>query len=257
MSAALQQSTSGTSTAGGAAGQAAGSQGASSAGAGGSAAAQGAASSGSTQGAGQSGSSNPSQGAGEGGSLLEQGFQAGKGDPAAADPASGKPGEKAPEGEKKQGEGAPEKYEDFKAPEGVKTDQAVLEEFKTLAKSMNLSQENAQKIFDLQVKGAQAQDAAKLNQYKEVAEGWKQETLQALGPEYPRELAIAAKAIDRFGTPALRQMLNDSSLGSHKEFVSFFVKVGKALSEDTFADGRQSAAAERSAAQVLYPNQGK
>lgn len=43
-------------------------------------------------------------------------------------------------------EGAPEKYE-FVEPEGAKFDSAVLDTFSEVAKELNLSQENAQKVY--------------------------------------------------------------------------------------------------------------
>src|SRR5712671_3512851 len=59
-----------------------------------------------------------------------------------------KTGEK-PEGEKKaETAGAPEKYEDFKLPEGVELAPEAVAEVSTLFKELGLSQANAQKLVD-------------------------------------------------------------------------------------------------------------
>lgn len=49
-----------------------------------------------------------------------------------------------------------------------------------------------------------------------------------------QNLATAAKALDRFGTPALREMLDETGIGNHPELIRAWAKVGKAISEDSF-----------------------
>ena len=48
-------------------------------------------------------------------------------------------------------QGAPEVYEEFAVEEGAAPDPATVDNFKALAKDLNLSQENAQKVYDLGV----------------------------------------------------------------------------------------------------------
>lgn len=194
------------------------------------------------------------------GSLLEEGFQKDEAkDGNKTDPAAAKEGpkEETPEGKQDPKAGAPEKYGEFKLPEGMKIEGQGLEAFTTLAKSLNLTQEGAQKLVDLQVENVTKAREAQLAQYNQTVSNWKKETLQALGTGYKEQLGYAARAIDRLGSPALRQLFNESGLGSNKEVVSFLVKVGKTMSEGSFADGKQSAAAEKSAAEILYPNMNK
>jgi transcription antitermination factor NusG len=62
-------------------------------------------------------------------------------------PADGdKPAEKPDDKEQKQ-EGAPEKYE-FKAGEGVELDTEALKDFEPVARDLNLTNEQAQKLVD-------------------------------------------------------------------------------------------------------------
>ena len=54
------------------------------------------------------------------------------------------------EGQKQEAkeDAAPESYADFKAPEGVELNSAVVDSFKGIAKKLNLSQEKAQAVID-------------------------------------------------------------------------------------------------------------
>lgn len=59
-------------------------------------------------------------------------------------------GEKAPKDSEadKPAEGAPEKYEEFKAPEGTMLDAAVMQQFGEVAKELNLPQDKAQDVVN-------------------------------------------------------------------------------------------------------------
>ena len=140
--------------------------------------------------------------------------------------------------DKKPGENqvAPEVYKDFTLPEGIPADAKLMEGFKGLAKEMGLSQEAAQKFVTLQgehakvsmeamVKEAEAQKVKILEQYKN-------DTIKELGPEYQKELSFAAKALDRFGTPELRKLMDETGLGNHPLLVKSWVAIGKTMAED-------------------------
>jgi hypothetical protein len=150
-------------------------------------------------------------------------------------------------------QGAPDKYEDFNLPDGLALVPEIAETFKAVAKELNLNQAAAQKLVDIQAKAVtQAQDAS-LKEFNAMKDSWRAETLKELGSDAQAQLGIAAKAIEKFGSPALREMLNDTGLGNHKELVSFLVKVGKAISEDRLAEGKPAGGA-KSAADILYPS---
>jgi hypothetical protein len=138
--------------------------------------------------------------------------------------------------------GAPEKYIDFKLPEGFQADKPLLEKFSTTARELGLSQENAQKLVDLQTEHAKAgmESLVKEAQRRdlEVREQWKSETLKVLGADADKQLAFAAKALDRFGTPQTRQFLEQTGLGNHPSLVQLLITAGKAISEDAFIAGK-------------------
>lgn len=191
--------------------------------------------------------------AAEGGSkslLEEAGADAGK-----ADASADKTGEGTKEKtETPKTQGAPESYADFKLPEGVEQNEAMLTEFRGLAKELNLSQEQAQKLVDLQAKMTKGHADATQAQWKETVDNWKKETLQSLGANYKEELAFAAKSRDRFASPELRQLLDETGLSNHKAVLSMFIQLGKTISEDSFVDRNGAGVTrEKTAAEIWYP----
>jgi hypothetical protein len=157
-----------------------------------------------------------------------------------------KPAEKA---------GAPEKYE-FKAEEGRAFDPKVIEQFSEVARELDLPQDAAQKILDkmaptLAARQAEALEAARAD-WADTARTDK----EFGGDKLNENLAVAKKALDQFGTPELRTLLNESGLGNHPEVIRVLYRAGKAISEDRFVGGSVGGPpASRDAARALYPSQ--
>lgn len=176
---------------------------------------------------------------------------------APTDPVEGEQAQQA-EGDKAEDapQGAPEAYEDFSVPEGVELDAELLGEFKNVAKELNLPQDAAQKVTDLGVKLAQKWVAESQQATSEMFAEWKgrAETDKEFGGDaLPANLAVAKKAVDQFGTPELRELLDVHRLGDNPEVIRFMFRVGKAISEDTFVAGGKSSPAQ-DAAKTLFPN---
>lgn len=164
-------------------------------------------------------------------------------------------GEAKPEGDKGAKDGdkpadAPIVY-DFKAPEGMELAPADLEAFTSIAQELKLPPEQAQKVVDLAVKREQARITEHADQVK--AWGAQVSTDKELGKA--ENLAAARTAINQFGSPELKALLNTSGLGNHPELVRFALRVGRAISEDGIHLGRGDAPAVKDPAKVLYPNQ--
>lgn len=167
-------------------------------------------------------------------------------------PADGdKPAEKPDDKEQKQ-EGAPEKYE-FKAGEGVELDAEALKDFEPVARELNLTNEQAQKLVDAYPKILAGVQQRQAEAWQKQTEGWA-ETVKADkeigGDKLTANLSAAQRALDQFGTPELKEYLNATGLGNHPDLVKTFVKIGKAMSEDGMVTGKESG--QRSAAEVLY-----
>ncbi|WP_272518145.1 MULTISPECIES: peptidase [unclassified Providencia] len=152
--------------------------------------------------------------------------------------------------DKKPVSAAPEKYE-FRAGEGQELDKEAVAAFEPIAREIGLSNEQAQKIVDvygstIMPQIVKQQEAAWQKQVTEWAETVKAD--KELGSV--ESIGNAQKAMDQFGTPELKQYLNDSGLGNHPELFRIFSKIGKAMSEDGFVSGSSENA--RSAADVLF-----
>lgn len=169
------------------------------------------------------------------------------GDKPAAD---GKPVDAKPDGDKPKGDepaGAPEKYEDFKLPEGLTLDAPVMDAFTALAKETNLPQATAQKFVDLAAQMQQNTVAQVQSVVEAQAEKWGLDSKadkEFGGEKFDESLAVAKSALDRFGTPELRTLLNQSKLGNHPEVLRFMFRAGQAISQDGFVPGRNGAPAK-------------
>lgn len=167
-------------------------------------------------------------------------------------PADGdKPADKSDDKEQKQ-DGAPEKYE-FKGGEGVELDTEALKDFEPVARDLNLTNEQAQKLVDAYPKILAGVQQRQAEAWQKQTEGWA-ETVKADkeigGDKLTANLSAAQRALDQFGTPELKEYLNATGLGNHPDLVKTFVKIGKAMSEDGMVDGSNQG--QRSAAEVLY-----
>jgi hypothetical protein len=165
----------------------------------------------------------------------------------------------APEGEGQESKPAPRapaEYADFTVPEGGLLPPDVVNLVKETAKALDLTQEQAQQLVELNIKRDQ------LMQDRVHAEStrWLNELpsdKEFGGEKLSENLAIAKKAIETFGTPELKQILEQSRLGNHPEFIRAFYRAGKAISQDNrfVAGGSGDAPAKGDRAAALYPNQ--
>lgn len=161
----------------------------------------------------------------------------------------GSDGDKGEENKPDKPEGAPEKYEAFKVPEGVTIDETAATEFGALAKELNLTQENAQKLVDYQIKFQQAQNAKLDAIAKKQSDDWAAESRKEYKPE---ELADARRGF-KSAPKEVQEMLAACGFDNHKAFIGFFATVGKTLKEDKFETGKGKGGQVKSAASIIYP----
>lgn len=151
----------------------------------------------------------------------------------------------------------PEKYEFANLPEGYQLDAAATEQWSGVFKELGLTQEQAQKLVEMDAtRQNQGQAAAEEQRVKTVTE-WEtalRNDKDFGGAKFEENVGIAQKALADFGTPELKQMLVDSGLGSHPEIVRFFHNVGKELGEGKLHRSTTEQPAERSLAERMYPN---
>ena len=154
--------------------------------------------------------------------------------------------------------GAPEAYE-FKAAEGQTFDPEFLKGYSEAARELNLTQEAAQTMIDkvgpVLAQQQQAQIAQVRNDWAEASKV----DAEFGGTKLNENLAIAKQSIDKFATPEFKQMLDDTGLGNHPEWIRYCYRVSKAFSPDNFEGGHKEGGAApndfNSMASRLYPGQ--
>ena len=153
--------------------------------------------------------------------------------------------EKSKEGEKKEEaeQGAPEQYEEFKAPEGLSYDDQFMGTFKDVAKELNLSQKQAQQLLD---KCAPVLAQRQVEQIKAVSDQWVERTKsdkEIGGTNWTRAASDIARVRDRFGVNADGKMDPDiqefmqTPIGNHPGLLKLLARVGRAFGEGDFPRG--------------------
>lgn len=129
----------------------------------------------------------------------------------------------------------PESYE-LKMPDGVALDQEAATEFTAIAKELKLDQATAQKFADVGAKMAQRQ----ADNHAKLVESWTESVKtdkEIGGDKLAENLGVARKALETFGTPELKDVLNATGFGNHPAVIKAFYKIGQAISEDKFVTG--------------------
>lgn len=132
-------------------------------------------------------------------------------------------------------EGAPETY-DFTAtiPEGVDMDEAITKEYSDIARSMNLTNEQANQVAAFGIKYAQQAVDAVRNQYNAEVAKWGEEAKQAMGAEFTQVMATAGAGLEAVEkvVPNIRQALNETGAGNRIEIIRAMEMLGKLVQAD-------------------------
>lgn len=183
------------------------------------------------------------------------------GSAAAADGKAGKADGGAGAGDD-AGNDTPESY-DLKIPDGATLAPEVVEEAKGLAKSLNLSQENAQKVANLLAKAtteaAKSADTGfaqrQADAVKGVVDGWVAELRgdkEIGGDKLTENLAAAREAMEATTTPQMRVLLQRSGLGNNVHVIKHFLQIAPAFRQSRHVSPGDQPGVKRSAAEVLY-----
>lgn len=170
--------------------------------------------------------------------------------PPAEAPAADKPADTKPQG-------APEKYE-FKYPEGYQVDDTALTEYSAAFKELGLTNEQAQRLVDMDAKRSTASTEAATAAQKQQVETWVGELKgdpEFGGAKFEANVGIANKALAAFGSPELTQFFKETGLGNHPLLVKAFHKAGMQLGEASLHKTTTDQPAAKSLAEMLYPNQ--
>lgn len=163
-------------------------------------------------------------------------------------------------GQLTDGEGSqttPDTYADFAMPEGVPVDSALLNEATPLFKELGLNQEQAQKLVDFQAKQVQASSQSNVDAFNQLMNDWQEQSRNDKefgGDAFEESIGVARSAIDKFGTPELKQLLEEHGVGNHPEVIRFMVKVGKLTAEDVPGVSNAPTSKAQDRVSLLYPN---
>jgi hypothetical protein len=176
-----------------------------------------------------------------------------------------KTGEKKPE-EKKPEPRAPEEYAEFKVPEGTTLDEQTGTEFKGLAKELDLTQEQAQKLLDFGGDKLRAQIEAPYKLWAETQAKWQAEVKadpEIGGTKFEQSIKDAAQVFapgesnpfvkDAAEAKALREALNMTGAGNNPAIVKLFVKMGKVLAEPGSLSGGPVKDSQGTLLAKMYP----
>lgn len=152
--------------------------------------------------------------------------------------------------------GAPEKYEDFKLPEGVTVDKATMEQAVARFREAGYSQEQAQAAVDLHIKNIQEQNEAFVSTRKEWVEELKADK-EFGGAQFDSTVQGAALALRKFDADGgMYRLLEDSGFGDNPTVIRFLARVNKALGEDTVHTERSRAESKEPLEHRLYGKDG-
>lgn len=122
---------------------------------------------------------------------------------------------------------------EFKIPDGMKIDEKKMASFKTVAKELGLTKDQAQKLVDMDAQNIQNAD----NAFREMQKKWKEDTMKELGENAEQKLGEAAAAFKRFGDDEFVKLLKDTGLENHPAMVRVFRNIGSKLAVDKTVPG--------------------
>lgn len=150
----------------------------------------------------------------------------------------------------------PDTYADFVMPEGVQLDETALAAADPLFKELGLTQENAQKVIDLYAKQVQAGSQSQTEAFNQLKSDWREQSKNDKefgGDKFDENVKVGQFAITKYGTPELKQLLEDHGLGNHPEMIRFMVRVGRTLNEDVPGSSGAATSQAQDRVSTLYP----
>jgi hypothetical protein len=173
--------------------------------------------------------------------------------PAPADPTAPPAGSEPPKPPEPP-TGAPEKYE-LAAPEGFQLEPETTAQFETVARELNLSNEQANKLIPLGAQLAQKLAAQQQEGHAKQVAQWLEDSKadkEIGGDKFDASVQVALKARDKFATPELKTLMDQTGIGNHPEIVRLFHRIGTAIADDTFVQAPSGGGSQKSAASVLF-----
>jgi hypothetical protein len=142
----------------------------------------------------------------------------------------------------------PDEYKfELKDPEGqaLEIDAEIVKSFSPLLKKHGITQEGANELAQAFMAELTRQDNVLSELYVGQRDSWataSKADKEFGGPAFDANIAVARKAIARFGNDGLKNLLNETGLGNHPEVLRLFWKIGQKISEDSHVPGGNAGA---------------
>lgn len=142
--------------------------------------------------------------------------------------------------------GAPEKYEDFKIPEGRTLDEDTMKEAQGVFKEAGLNQAQAQKLVDLYIKEQAKVEGAPKKEYEAMLSKWTAQvhadkelsTGTELKPEVQQGIGKLKALLPKDVRDGFDQAMNMSGVGSHPSVVKAIYELSKYVTEPSHVPGK-------------------
>ena len=168
----------------------------------------------------------------------------------------------AAEREAAKGNKPPAEYKLTKPEKSLLSDESVVK-IAAFAREHGLTQKQAEAQINREsqvlYEARQAYEAESQAKLAEVQESWiatAQADKEYGGTELPKNVELAKRVLEKYGTPEFKAILEDpkqGGFGNHPELVRVLVRIGRAMSEDQLvAPGAQGGKNAVSAAEKLF-----
>lgn len=149
------------------------------------------------------------------------------------------------------------KYE-LTMPEGVELDAELLDAVSSDLKAKGYTRREAQSLADKFIKVQQEREMKRAADWADTIQKWADDAKadkEIGGDKWEATVVASRRAVDRLGTPALKEYLNATGGGNHPELIRFMAKVGAMIKEDNPpTGGAEGAGKPVDPAHVLFPN---
>ncbi len=142
--------------------------------------------------------------------------------------------------------------EQIRWPEDLSVSQQAQTAFLEMARTLQLSVQQAQQLVDLEARLSRENAQEQSRRQQEQVRQWGEQLQQFYGPQWEEAISLAVRAADTFGGPELRALLEETGLGNHPVIVRTFNEIGKRISEDFSAGGSESSGTDKTFAEALY-----
>lgn len=165
---------------------------------------------------------------------------------------------KATEGEEKKGDGeegaqgAPEKYE-WDLGEGVEVSEELAGEFEPIARELNLTNDQANKLASEMLPKVQKQMS---DQWAKQVDDWRQKAEsdpEFGGAKLEQTMTEARKALEVHGSKELTELLDQTGIGNHPALIRAFASMGRGLSEDQLIKPEAGPSEKKDLTEAFYP----